>query len=209
MKKIDFSKSDKAYFSAAATPTVVTIPKVTYLALGGKGDPSQPDFSKNVEALYSTAYTLKFRYKAQDQDFVVSKLEGMWWYNEKAYKGVSAVAAPTKIPRSAWEYKLLIRMPEFITEEALSVSKEAALKKKGLPAIHRVELLQEKERRVVQILHTGAFETEPVSLQKLFDFIKVNNLRRDGLHHEVYLSDFRKTKPDQLKTILREPVLIG
>jgi hypothetical protein len=208
MSKINFVKSDKAYFSATVTPAVVNIPAVLYLSIDGKGDPSQPDFSKNVEALYSTAYTLKFRYKILTKDFVVSKLEGMWWYNEKEYKGVSLTDAPTRIPRSAWEYKLLIRIPEFITEEAMSDAKEVAFTKKGLPAIRRIELLRENERRVVQLLHTGPFENEPVSLQKLFEFMKANNLRRGGLHHEIYLSDFRKTKPDRLKTILREPVAI-
>lgn len=206
MSKTDLFKSDKTYYSAKATPSLIEVPELPYLTLDGKGDPSQSEFSKNIEALYTTAYKLKFQYKAAGKDFAVSKLEALWWYDEKKYRGVTVTDAPVKIPRSAWEYTLMIRLPDFVTSSEVELAKKIAFEKKGLAPIQRIIFRYIHEGKAVQVLHTGPFDTEPVSLGKLMEYMTANNLDRNGYHHEIYVSDFRKTKPEKLKTILREPV---
>ncbi|WP_207515357.1 GyrI-like domain-containing protein [Longitalea luteola] len=206
MSKLDLTKTYKTYFTAKTTPELVTIEPAQFISLAGKGDPSAPAFAKNIEALYSTAYTIKFMYKAQNSDFVVSKLEGLWWFDENKFKGTSIETAPTGIPRSEWEYRLLIRMPAFVTAEDIDTAKEKVKTKKDLPLVDQVSFFTMAEGKCIQILHVGPFSTEPETLKRIAEFSAANKLAKNGLHHEIYLSDFRKTAPEKLKTILREPV---
>lgn len=206
MKKIDLVKTEKVYYSAQIIPEAIDLKETPYVSILGKGDPSQAEFAERVKALYATAYALKFLYKSQQKDFVVSKLEGLWWYDESRFPNVSISEASTTIPRSEWEYRLLIRLPDFVkAEEVTEMAAHAAGKKKIILA-REVVYFKLNEGKVVQILHVGPFDKESESLLKLFEFIQTQGFQRNGFHHEIYLSDFRKTAPDKLKTILREPV---
>ncbi|MEQ8811819.1 MAG: GyrI-like domain-containing protein [Imperialibacter sp.] len=206
MTKIDLSKTDKTYYSAKQKPELLKLVPMQYLAIAGQGDPSSKGFAECIEALYSVAYTIKFEWKVAGKDFVVPKLEGQWWFDEDKYGGVSMTDAPTKIPRSEWMFRLLIRMPEFVKKENIATAVFNVASKKGLALARQVEHFEMNEGNVVQILHVGPFDQEPESLGKLQGFIEANGLKRNGLHHEIYLSDFRKTAPEKLKTILREPI---
>lgn len=206
MEKLDLSKHYKAYYTATAKPELVDIKAAKYLSVLGKGDPSHPDYAATLQALYATAYAVKFWYKAQKQDFVVAKLEGQWWYDEAQYKGVSMDNAPTLIPRSEWYYRMLIRLPEYVTPEVVqNITNEVATKKQ-IALAKQVHLYEMQEGKCVQMLHIGPFDKEPETLQQILAFSKANKLERNGLHHEIYLSDFNKTAPEKLRTILREPV---
>lgn len=207
MKKIDLTKKHKTYFTAKTKPALVQIETAQFISICGKGDPSGKPFADTIEALYSTAYTLKFAYKAKDKDYVVSKLEGLWWFDEKKYTAKSIDSASTDIPRSEWEYRLLIRLPEYVTGQALEKAKEAVIAKKNIQLVTQIEFYTMAEGECVQMLHVGPFSTEPESLKLIGEFMEVNKLGRNGLHHEIYLSDFRKTAPEKLKTILREPII--
>ena len=110
------------------------------------------------------------------------------------------------MPRSEWEYRLLIRMPEFVSAKDLDAAKESVINRKSIQQAARVEWYTMEEGTCVQMLHVGPFSTEPRSLQIIGSFTETHQLQRNGLHHEIYLSDFRKTAPEKLKTILREPV---
>jgi hypothetical protein len=206
MEKLDLTRKYKTYFTARAKPEIVEIEPAQFMSIAGKGDPSGKPFAANIEALYSTAYTLKFACKAEDKDFVVSKLEGLWWYDESKYTGKSMTNASVDIPRSEWEYRLLIRLPEFVSRENLEKAKAAIIAKKGSQQPRQIEYYTMTEGKCIQMLHVGPFSTEPESLQQIMAFTEANQLGRNGLHHEIYLSDFRKTAPEKLKTILREPV---
>lgn len=203
--KLDLTKQDKVYYSAKTKPELVFINKAQFLSIQGKGDPSDKAFADNIEALYATAYTLKFRRKAQGQDFVVSKLEGLWWYDEKKYPG-KTIETAVDVPRSEWEYRLLIRMPDFVTPQDLDQAIEAVVAKKGIQLARKVAFFTMTEGKSVQMLHVGPFSTEIETLRQIGAFSETNQLSRNGLHHEIYLSDHRKTAPHKLKTILREPV---
>lgn len=206
MEKLDLTKKYKSYYTAKTNPELVHIEAAHFISISGKGDPSGKQFAERIEALYTTAYALKFSCKTLGKDFVVSKLEGLWWFDEEKYAGKTIETAPTDVPRSEWEYRLLIRLPDFVTAQQLEEAKKSVAAKKALTLVDEVTLYPMNEGSCIQILHIGPFSTEPESLQKMAAFSKVNHLERNGLHHEIYLSDFRKTAPEKLKTILREPV---
>ncbi|MDR6803917.1 hypothetical protein J2Y45_001186 [Dyadobacter sp. BE34] len=206
MEKLDLTKHFKSYYTAKAEPEVLHIEKARYLSITGKGDPSGEDFAQKIQAIYPVAYALKFAFKAQGKDFTVAKLEGLWWYDEVRYAGISIADSPKAIPRSEWEYRLLIRIPDYVEKKDVETAVEASFASKGQAAIREVSYFEMNEGKVVQMLHTGPFDNEPETLAKLNDFISAHALGRNGLHHEIYLSDFRKTPPHKLKSILREPV---
>ena len=206
MDKLDLTKKYKTYYTAKTKPELVQIEVAQFISICGKGDPNDKPFSDNIEALYSTAYTLKFIYKAIEKDFVVSKLEGLWWFDEAKYTGKDMVTTTVEVPRSEWEYRLLIRLPDFVTKQELEKAKETVLTKKGIQLAKQIEFHEMTEGKCVQMLHLGPFSTEPATLKQIQNFCETNALTKNGFHHEIYLSDFRKTESDKLKTILREPV---
>lgn len=206
MEKLDLTKKYKTYFTAKTKPEIVEIATAQFLSLTGKGDPSGESFAKNIEALYSTAYTIKFVFKQLGKDFTVSKLEALWWFDLARFGGFSMSEAPQKIPRSEWEYRLLIRMPDYVTGQDVKNAIQTVVAKKQIELAKSVELYTMTEGKCVQMLHVGPFSTEPETLEKMNVLIQQNGFQKNGEHHEIYLSDFRKTNPDKLKTILREPV---
>jgi len=206
MEKLDLVKKYKSYYTAPNHPQLLEIEAAQFLAIAGKGDPSSTAFAETILALYSTAYHLKFTYKALDKDYVVSKLEAQWWYDEEKFKVASLANTPLEIPRSEWHFRLLLRLPDFIKSVEVKKSVQEVVSQKGIFLASQVELFELHEGKSVQMMHLGPFKTEPETLEKIKQYCSANQLERNGLHHEIYLSDFRKTAPEKLKTILREPV---
>jgi hypothetical protein len=207
MKKIDLSKEYKRYYTAATQPELVELEAVRYLSITGTGDPGGSQFSEHLSALYSVAYGIKFHAKDAGMDFVVPKLEALWDFDEEKYGAVSMEEAPRKIPRSEWNYRLLLRLPDGVAEQTVVRMKERAYEKKQLSHIQRVELFEMPAKKVVQMLHIGPFEKEIETLKELKQFIDEHQFGKGGLHHEIYLTDYRKTAPEKLRTILRETVI--
>jgi hypothetical protein len=206
MEKLDLSKKYKSYYSAKIRPELVDVGEGKFLSISGIGDPSQQEFADRVEALYTVAYSVKFKYKSLHRDFVVARLEGIWWFDEATYKNVTIQNAPKIIKREDWMYTLLIRVPDYVEDSVVNSVRREVIARKELKILADVTLRKIQEGKSVQILHKGPFDKEPDTLKKLEAFMEINNLRRNGRHHEIYLSDFRKTPPEKLKTILREPV---
>lgn len=205
-QKLDLAKQYKHYYSATSSPVLTTIEAAQYLSVTGQGNPSSGSFSLSVEALYAVAYAIKFMCKAHDQDFVVSKLEGQWWYDTEKYGNVDMADAPAAIPRSEWQYRLLIRLPAFVNAAHIAIAVTSVVEKKNIARAADITLYLKPEQKVVQMMHNGPFDKEPGTLMIMKRFIDDNGWQQDGLHHEIYLSDFRRTKPEKLRTILREPV---
>lgn len=206
MEKLNLFKQFKKEYSASTSPQIMDIGPARYLSICGQGDPSEKSYVEHLHALYSTTYTLKFMRKARGNDFVVPKLEGLWWYDETKYAGVTMDDAPQRIPRKEWFYRMLIRMPNFVTEEDLQIASNRVLEKKGFDLVKKLAFFDMHEGKVVQMLHLGPFDREPESLAQIAKFSTQHRLERNGLHHEIYLSDFNRTPSEKLKTILREPV---
>ena len=207
MEKLDLTKKYKAYYSAKTKPELIHLEEAHYLSITGKGDPSGSLFAEKIQALYSIAYAVKFIYKDEGKDFVVAKLEGLWWFDEEKYKGLTLTESSQKVPRSEWKYRLLTRIPEYVTEEQVHQCIATTLEKKPLKYLDEVEFYKMREGQCIQMLHVGPFDNEPESLQKMQGLIEENAFKKNGLHHEIYLSDFRRTDPEKQKTILREPVV--
>lgn len=196
--KLDFIKEYKSYYTAKNTPIVVEFVKIQYLTIEGKGEPAGKEFTKAVESLYPLAYGIKKICKNNEQDFGVPKLEGLWW--------VESGKHALDTPRSEWYWKLLIRMPDFVTSEIFKTAQEEVFKKKGVALINEIKFETIDEKKCVQIMHIGPYSTEPETIAKMQDFMKENGVSENGLHHEIYLSDPRKTVPKKMKTILRQPI---
>ncbi len=198
MKKTDLVKQDKAYYAAKKKPEIREFGVLNFLTLLGKGEPAGIEFTKAIEALYPLAYGVKKIYKAMEMDFAVPKLEGLWW--------VKSDQPALEVPRSEWYWKLLIRMPDFVADKMVEQAKIEVIKKKGIELVQEIRFEEIREGKCVQIMHIGPYSTEPETIQQMDDFMTENGWIENGLHHEVYLSDPRKTAPEKMKTILRQPV---
>jgi len=198
MKKTDLVKQDKEYYSAKKKPEIREFKELNFLTILGKGEPAGTDFTKAVEALYPLAYGVKKIYKQKEMDFAVPKLDGLWWVNSDK--------PALEVPRNEWQWKLLIRMPDFVTNEMVEQAKTEVIKKKGIKLVEKTQFEKISEGKCVQIIHIGPYATEPETIQHIKDFMAENGLVENGLHHEIYLSDPKKTEPGKMKTILRQPV---
>lgn len=198
MVKLDLAKEYKSYYRAGPKPEIVEFNTVKHLTIEGKGEPAGKVFTSKVEALYPLAYGIKKVCKDQGSDFGVPKLEGLWWVEDNK--------PALEVPRNEWCWKLLIRMPDFVsTKMMLSIQPEVSKKKKN-DLIQEISFELITEGKCVQVMHVGPYSTEPETINKLLDFVKDNGLTVNGLHHEIYISDPRKTIPEKIKTLIRYPV---
>lgn len=196
--KLDLTKEYKTYYTAKTGPEVVEFAEIPFLTIEGKGEAGGKEFTAKVEALYPLAYSVENICKKQGKDFGVPKLEGLWW--------VESDRPALEVPREEWQWKLLIRMPDFVTSKMVEKAKEEVFKKKGIELIKEIKFEKMKEGKCVQILHIGPYSTEPESLAKMKKLMEEENLVKNGLHHEIYLSDPRRVPEEKWKTILRQPV---
>ncbi|GKY86957.1 GyrI-like domain-containing protein [Sinisalibacter aestuarii] len=194
MTKLDLKKADRAYYTGKQGRwDRLTLPALPFLAIDGKGDPSGPAWADAVSALYGVAYAVKFSEKGAGRDFGVPPLEGLWWADDPA--------AFTAGARDDWRWRALIRMPESVTEGTVTAAKE----KKGVVA--PVSLIRLTEGDCLQTLHLGSYADEAPVLADLHNRVMPDaGLTFAGPHHEIYLSDPRRTAPENLKTILRQPI---
>lgn len=202
--KIDLKKQHKELYSASKkNPSLVDVPKQVIISIDGKGDPNTSiDFQNGVETLFPVAFKMKFMSKKiLGQDYVVMPLEGLWWAED--------MKDFTMDNRENWLWKIFIVQPDFITKEIYDVAVAEVKKKKNPPSLDKLSFATFHEGPSIQILHIGPYKEEGPTIKKLHTFARENNYTFDGIlrkHHEIYLSDMRRTAPEKLKTILRQPV---
>jgi hypothetical protein len=199
--KIDLKKQLDGYAAKRGEFRILDVPPASYLMIDGEGDPNTPVFAEATEALYPLAYTLKFASKRElDRDYVVMPLEGLWWADDMA-------AFTARRDKALWSWTLLIMQPEWI-DAAFVEAARRTVEAKGAPArLSDIRFASLDEGRCVQTLHLGSFDGEAGVLTRMHDeFIPASGLRMTGRHHEIYLSDPRRTAPEKLRTILRQPV---
>ncbi|WP_117208034.1 GyrI-like domain-containing protein [Allorhizocola rhizosphaerae] len=195
----DVKKDLKPFYAPKNTDwEIVEVSPMRYIGIDGSGDPNtDKSYSDAVEALYTIAYTIKFAHK--DRPFTVAPLEGLWWADDP-----STFVARQK---AAWKWTMLISQPPWITDADIESAKRTALAKKKLPAIERVRVVSLSEGPSAQLLHIGSYDDEGPKLARLHEeFMTRHGLDFNGRHHEIYISDPRRTEPAKLKTILRQPV---
>jgi hypothetical protein len=198
--KLDLKVALKAFYSATATPRVVDVPALKFLMIDGAGDPNtSPDYQAALEALYGVSYTLKFALKrgSPSRDFGVMPLEGLWWA-----KDMSAFLTGDK---SSWSWTAMILQPDFVTAAHVGAANVAAAQKRQSPALQKLRLETFREGRAAQLLHVGPYSAEGPNIERLHAFIAEQGGRLTGKHHEIYLGDPRRSAPDKLKTIIRQP----
>ena len=204
----DFKKEYKEFYLPRDEPNIVTVPPANYIAVRGEGDPNAEGgaYQQAIGVLYAVAYTLKMSYKTDHRidgfyDYVVPPLEGFW-----RQEGVRGVDCANK---AAFRWVSVIRLPEFITPADFGWAVETASRKKKLDC-SRAEYLTVDEGECVQIMHVGPFDAEPASVAKMDACLAENGYENDlsdtRLHHEIYLSDARKTPAEKWKTVIRHPI---
>lgn len=200
--KIDFKKSLDGYQAKRGEFQLIEIPDTNYLMVDGHGDPNtSPEFTAAIETLYPVAYALKFGSKNElDRDYVVPPLEALWFAEDMDVFTV-------RRDKSQWSWTLMLMVPEWLGPEDVTNAIETVASKK--PAVHvdRLRFDRLAEGLVAQTLHVGSFGDEGTVLERLHtDFLSAHGLKLAGPHHEVYFSDFRRTAPEKLRTLLRQPV---
>ena len=202
--KTDFKKTLDTYQASRGRFRIVDVPDMQYLMIDGHGDPNTSSaFTHAVEAVYPVAYKLKFASKRNlARDYVVPPLEGLWWAEDMDSFTVAR-------DKSRWDWTLMLMVPDWIDQARFTVAVEQAGAKDRPARLNDIRLETLSEGRCVQTLHVGSFDDEADVLTRMHhEFIPGNGLRMDGKHHEIYLSDFRKVRPDKRRTILRQPVTI-
>jgi hypothetical protein len=204
----DFKKEYKEFYMPKGKPEIVTVPKMNYIAVRGKGNPNEEDgeYKKSIELLYGIAYTIKMSKKGDHKiegyfDYVVPPLEGFWWQDD-----VDGIDFSHK---ENFQWISVIRLPDFVTKADFDWAVDEATRKKKMD-FSKVEFLEIEEGLCVQCMHSGSYDDEPATIAAMDKFIADNGYENDisdtRLHHEIYLSDARKVAPEKLKTVIRHPI---
>ena len=204
----DFKKEFKEFYPTKTNPMIVKIPKMNFLAVRGKGNPNEEgsQYKQAINLLYPLAYTIKMSKNTDYRmngyfDFVVPPLEGFWW--QEGIKGVDFER------KSDFRFISLLRLPDFVSKENFDWAIQQATTKKKMD-FSNVEYFTYDEGLCVQCLHVGSYNDEPITVERMHAYMENEGYQLDitdeRMHHEIYISDFRKIEPAKLKTILRHPI---
>lgn len=206
--KFDYKKEYKEFYLPPKTPGIITIPEINYLSVQGKGDPNEPEgeYKAAVGMLYAIAFTIKMSGRAGHKmdgyfSYVVPPLEGLW----KMAGNVPIDYAH----KENFEWRAMIRLPEFVTKEEFDWAVSEATEKKQMN-FSKVTYFTYQEGLCVQCMHIGSYDDEPATIQKMKAFLEeqgyAEDLSEKRLHHEIYLSDPRRTAKERLRTVIRQPI---
>lgn len=204
----DYKKEYKEFYMPKNKPEIVEVPPVNYIAVRGKGDPNEEgsEYKASIGLLYAIAFTIKMSKKGSHPiegyfDYVVPPLEGFWWQEHGAEIDYSQ--------KEGFRFISVIRLPDFVTEKDFAWALEEAARKKG-EDFSKVEFLTYNEGLCVQCMHIGPYDDEPATVAAMEEYAKAQgyeeNFGEGRFHHEIYLSDVRRCKPERLKTVIRHPI---
>ncbi len=200
--KYEWRKKEKELYLPATQPAKIDVPPINYFTLKGKGNPNSEAFKESVEALYALSYAIRMLPKKGITpegyyEYTVFPIEGVWDLDEEGRQ-------LEQLDKDRLVYKLMIRQPEFVTAELFSVAKEVSAKKVSEVLLQSAKFDRIEEGLCVQCMHSGDYDSEPVTFSKMDDFCAANHLTRiDKRHREIYIRDPRKSDPAKLKTVLR------
>lgn len=204
----DYKKEYKEFYGPKKKPEIVTVPRMNYVAVRGEGDPNEAGgaYQEAVGILYGIAYTIKMSYKGDYEiegffDYVVPPLEGFWWQDD--------VDGVDYTDKSSFKWISVIRLPDFVKKEDFDWAVLEASRKKKMDC-SRAEFYTVEEGLCVQIMHIGPYDDEPETVAIMDEFLEqngyVNDMNENRKHHEIYLSDARRTAPEKWKTVIRHPI---
>lgn len=205
----DYKKEYKEFYMPKKKPSIVEIPKMNYIAVRGKGNPNDEDseYKDSIGLLYAIAFTIKMSYKGTHKikgyfEYVVPPLEGFWW-QEGNKMGIDYKH------KDKFNFISIIRLPDFVTKEEFDWAIKEATKKKKQD-FSKVEFLTYDEGLCLQCMHIGEYDNEPETINLMHQYMMENGYELDitdsRFHHEIYLSDPRRCKPDKLKIVVRHPI---
>jgi len=206
IRRIDLKKELKHLYAPSAKKVeIVSVPKFSFAMVDGQMKPGEtpeksPAFQEALTALYGISFTLKFMSKLRERnpiDYTVMALEGLWWVDSGEFDFDAA---------KTWKWTLMMMQPDHITEEMYQEALQQLRKKKGNPALSRLRFEAFREGLCVQTLHIGPYSAEPQTIERMRSFAQENGYTYCGRHHEIYLGDPRRAKPEKLRTVLRHPV---
>lgn len=201
--KIDYKKEYKELYLPKKEPVIIDVPEMSFITVEGKGDPNKEEFSLTIGVLYSLSYTIKMSYKSDNvpknyYQYTVFPLEGVWDLADKTL---------TAADKSNFQYKIMIRQPDFVTPDLFKGFLSEVKKKKPNPYLEKAKFETISEGLCCQMLHIGSYDDEPSSFEMMDEFCRDNGyIRASHTHREIYISDPRKTQPQNLKTVLRYQV---
>jgi len=195
----------------AGEVSFIDVPEMSFLMVDGEGNPNTPpeqdaSFHDALQALYAVSYELRFGLKAEGIEFTVAPLEALWWTDDRPASVPSAAT-----PAEAWHWRALMWQPDVVTPEQverfrLEAERKATAKKEPRPGLARIRFERWREGPSAQVLHIGPYDAEGPTIARLHEAIAARGLHPRGRHHEIYLGDPRRTAPERLKTVLRQPV---
>jgi hypothetical protein len=201
MAKLDLKKEYRQLYNPSSKQnSIVDVPETQLLMIDGAGDPNTSvAYTEAIEALYAMAYTLKFISKmTEGVDYTVMPLEGLWWTSDMAEFSTD--------DKSAWEWTAMIVQPDHITAAHVATATDDVRQKKDPPALDRVRFEPYREGLAVQIMYFGPYADEAPTIERLHRFVTDSGYQLRGKHHEIYLSDPRRTAPERLRTVIRQPI---
>jgi len=209
IKKFDFKKEYKDLYMPKNKPAIINVPSMNFIVIDGRGDPANEEYQSAVSALYALTFTIKMSKMSGKQprgyfEYVVPPLEGLWWISGGAFDFEK---------RDNWLWTSMIRQPEFVTLEVFAWACDECCRKKPELDISKARFETFTEGLCVQMMHIGPYASEPESVALMHAFMAENGLvdetGSERKHHEIYMSDPRKTAPEKLKTVIRLPVSYG
>ncbi len=201
MEKVDHKKIFKEFYNPPLTPVIVYVPDMQFLMIDGKGYPeTSQEYQEAMEALYPIAYTLKFALKkAEVIDYTVMPLEGLWWA-----KDMNAFIINSR--KEEWLWTSMIMQPPEVTTDHYREAIEVVQEKKNPTALSKMRLETYQEGVSVQVMHIGPFSEEGPVIETMHQYAFNQGYELRGKHHEIYLSDPRRTTPEKLRTVIRQPL---
>ena len=203
--KHEWKKHEKEFYAPKAKkPELVKIPPFKFFMISGKGNPNSDAFGEYIAVLYALSYAIRMAHKGDNPpkdyyEYTVYPLEGVWDISEQAKKANSA-----KLNKDELIFTLMIRQPDFVDEAYAKMIIENTKAKKPHPLLDKVKFESIKEGECIQMMHIGPYADEPASFALMEEYCEsIGRERESKIHREIYLSDFRKTAPEKLKTILR------
>lgn len=210
MDKLDYKKEYKDLYQPKTKPSIIEVPEMIFIAIDGEGNPNScPEYKAAIEVLYGLSYAIKMSKMNGTQpagyfEYVVPPLEGLWQVDGVDFDGMNVT------DKDKFKWISMIRQPKFVMEEVFEAAKLVLKKKKPALDLSKARLMKMTEGLCVQIMHKGSYDDEPASIEQMKRFLDENGYIEDfsegRFHHEIYLSDPRKSSPDKLKTVIRHPI---
>ena len=210
MEKLDYKKAYPDLYLPKQTPSIIAVPKMTFVMVDGTGDPNTSEaYQDALAVLYGISFAIKMSKMGGNQpegyfEYVVPPLEGFWSVDDAQFTG----SGITDKARLVWTSA--IRQPEFVTQAVFETAAQQLKRKKPQLPVEKARLVIWKEGLCAQAMHIGSYDDEPATLAKLDEFVAQQgysiDINQERRHHEIYLGDPRKTAPQRLKTVLRHPI---